>query len=112
MYLPRNFPARAESHCGARLRSGIRTPKGAAHGHGTTDGFAVCSAAAWDVLWNRSPASSGGEHAHADTAWACSSVGRAMLKKQMVSLDRFSRKPLKRCSGATSEVTSGRPIGH
>src|SRR5438874_531866 len=43
---------------------------------------------------------------NADTAWACSSVGRALLKKQMVSLDRFSRKPLKRCSGATSEVTS------
>src|SRR6516164_10300063 len=30
---------------------------------GTTDGFAVLSAAAWDVLWNRSPAPSGGKHA-------------------------------------------------
>src|SRR6266566_7020319 len=63
MYLPRDFPLRAESHCGLRLRSGIRTPKGMAPCHGTTDGFAVPSAAAWDVLWNRSLASSGGKHA-------------------------------------------------
>src|SRR5881398_2797652 len=54
MYLPRDFPPRAESHRGLRLRSGIRTPKGMAPCRGTTDGFAVPFAAAWDVLWNRS----------------------------------------------------------
>src|SRR5215469_507555 len=63
MYLPRDFPPRAESRCGARLLSGIRTLKGTALCRDTTDGFAVSSAAGWDVLWNRSPASSGGEHA-------------------------------------------------
>src|SRR6516164_3923510 len=63
MYLPRDFPPRAESHRGLRLRSGIRTPKGMAPCRGTTDGFAVLSAAAWDVLWNRSPTPSGGKHA-------------------------------------------------
>src|SRR6516162_9310253 len=63
MYLPRDFPPRAESHRGLRLRSGIRTPKGMAPCRCTTDGFAVLSAAAWDVLWNRSPTPSGGKHA-------------------------------------------------
>src|SRR5215469_4852176 len=63
MYLPRDFPPRAESHRDGRLRYGIRTPKGMARCRGITDCFAVSSAAGWDVLWNRSPASSGGEHA-------------------------------------------------
>src|SRR5215469_1901873 len=63
MYLPKGFPPKAESHRHVRLRSGIRTPKGTAPCRGTTDGFAAPSAAAWGVLWNRSPVSFGGEHA-------------------------------------------------
>src|ERR1700756_1361112 len=63
MYLPRDSPPRAESHRDVRLRSRIRTPKETAPCRGTTDCSAVSSAAAWDVLWNRSLASSGDEHA-------------------------------------------------
>src|SRR5215469_13565265 len=74
MYLPRVFPSRAESPRGVHWRSGIRMPKGMAPHGGTMDGFAVPSAAAWDVLWNRSPASSGGEHAQRRAASTCPSL--------------------------------------
>src|SRR5262250_1164299 len=63
MYLPGCFPPRAECRCDMRFRSEIRTLKRMAPCTGTTAYFAVSSAAAWDVSWNRSHEFSGGEHA-------------------------------------------------
>ena len=63
MYLPECFPPRAECRCHVRFPCGICTFKRTAPCSEITAYFVVSCAAAWDVSWNRSPESSGGDHA-------------------------------------------------
>src|SRR6516162_2329324 len=105
MYLPRVFPSRAESPRGVHWRSGICMPKGTAPHGGTMDGFAVPSAAAWDVLWNRSPTSSGGEHAQRRAA----STGPSLVLRGALE-NRHHRAPTRCAPGHRPPCVGNRAV--